>query len=465
MLVTVNSMTPGQVNPKLRAIHMQPAAHQGQHGLLLTDPLGLSERRLFVPVALAPLLPLIDGSRDLGTLRTGFELRTGIPIRPSVLQSLISELDASRLLDNEQFAQAVKAATEEYRQARSRPPIMAGRSCPGDPQELAALLQEHLDAARLKRVQGEIPAGGLVVDSPQDEGVSPTSDSLPTRVGDRGLKSSQETLSGRVADQPSWAADIKGIISPHIDFPRGGPIYGNVWATAAPSVEEAELIVILGTDHNGGEGEITLTRQDYETPWGIVPTDQEVVDKIAALVGEDAVFGGELRHRGEHSVEAALIWAHYLTREKPCRVVPILCGSFESFIHQNISPSTSGAISATIEVLRNTASTRRTIIVAAADLAHVGPAFGDLLPLDMAARASLEAQDRRLIEVLGKADTGAFLEEIRRDGDQRRVCGIPPIYIMLALLARMEGTTTGYAQCPASEDGTSIVTVCGMVYH
>jgi hypothetical protein len=443
------------VNPKLREIHMQPAVHQGQQGLLLTDPLGLSERRLFIPVALAPLLPLIDGSRDLGTLRTGFELRTGIPISPRVLENLISELDASRLLDNAQFAQAVKSATEEYRQARSRPPIMAGRSCPEDPQELAALLEGHLDEGRL-RAQGQDPAGGL--------GVSSNSE-LPPRLGDRGLKAIPETPLDLVADMPPWAADIKGIISPHIDFPRGGPIYGRVWAAAAPAVKEAELIVILGTDHNGGEGEITLTRQDYETPWGIVPTDQEVVNKIAALVGEDAVFGGELRHRGEHSVEAALIWAHYLTRDKPCPVVPILCGSFESFIHQNINPSTSVAISATIEALREIASTRRTVIVAAADLAHVGPAFGDLLPLDLATRASLEAQDRRLIEVLGKADTGAFLEEIRRDGDQRRVCGIPPIYIMLALLARMEGTTTGYAQCPASEDGTSIVTICGMVYH
>jgi hypothetical protein len=196
-----------------------------------------------------------------------------------------------------------------------------------------------------------------------------------------------------------------------------------------------------------------------------VPTDQEVVDKIAALAGEDTVFGGELRHRSEHSVEAALIWAHYLTREKPCRVVPILCGSFESFIHQNISPSTSGGISATIKVLREIATKRRTIIVAAADLAHVGPAFGDLLPLDLAARARLGAQDRRLMEILGSADPGAFLDEIRRDGDQRRVCGIPPIYITLAVLAGMEGISTGYAQCPASEDGTSIVSICGMAYR
>jgi AmmeMemoRadiSam system protein B len=410
----MSSLMPDQVNPKLRAIQMQPAVHQGQQGILLADPLGISESTLFVPSPLAPLLPLIDGSRDLGTLRTGFELRTGIPLSPRAIENLISELDTSTFLDNAHFAQAFRAATEDYRQAKSRPPIMAGRSCPRDPQDLAAPLQGHLDAG------GETPA---------------------------------------------WAADIKGIISPHIDFARGGPIYGNAWATAAPALRQAELIVILGTDHNGGEGEITLTRQSYETPWGIVPTDQEVVDKIAALAGEDVVFIGELRHRGEHSVEAALIWAHYLMRDRPCLVVPILCGSFEPFIRQNVNPTASGAISATMEVLRDTIGRRRTIIVAAADLAHIGPAFGDLLPLDLAARARLEAQDRRLIGILGKADPKAFLEEIRGDGDQRRICGIPPIYIALSVLAGTEGTGTGYAQCPASEDGTSIVSICGMVYH
>ena len=436
---------------------MQPAVHQGQQGIILTDPLGITETTLFVPTALAPLLPLIDGSRDLGTLRTGFELRTGIPLSPRVIENLMSELDASCLLDNAHFAQALRSATQKYRQARSRPPIMAGRSCPGDPRELARLLQGHLDAAQSRRVQGEVPAGGL--------GASPNSLALPPRVGDRGLKARHEIPSDVVADMPPWAADIKGIISPHIDFPRGGPVYGIVWAIAATAVKEAELIVILGTDHNGGEGEITLTRQSYETPWGIVPTDQDVVDQIAALAGDDAVFSGELRHRAEHSVEAALIWSHHLMRDKPCRVVPILCGSFESLIHQTVSPSTSGAVSATIRVLRETASRRRTVIVAAADLAHVGPAFGDLLPLDLAARARLEAQDRRLLDILRKADPEAFLGEIRTDGDQRHICGIPPIYIMLAVMAGTEGTSTGYSLCPASEDGTSIVSICGMVYH
>lgn len=410
----MNAFKPVQENPRLRAIQMQPAVHQGQQGIVLADTLGISDRTLFVPAALAPLLALMDGSRDLGTLRTGFELRTGIPLSPRVVESFISELDASRFLDNAQFAQAFRAATQEYRQAKSRTPIMAGRSCPSDPQELADSLQGDIDAAR---------------------------------------------------DTVAYAADIKGIISPHIDFARGGPIYGKVWAAAAPAVKDAELLVILGTDHNGGGGEMTLTRQSYETPWGIVPADRETVDKIAALAGEDTVFDWEIRHRGEHSVEAALIWAHYLTRDRPVQVVPIICGSFEPFVQQNVSPMTGNAISAAIEILRETAAKRRTIMVAAADLAHVGPAFGDLLPLDMAARARLEAQDRRLIKVMERADPEAFLGEIRTDGDQRRICGVPPIYVTLAVLAGTTGTPAGYAQCPADDNGTSIVSICGMVYH
>ncbi|MDM8000282.1 MAG: AmmeMemoRadiSam system protein B [Dehalococcoidia bacterium] len=405
---------PERANPKLRAIQVQPAVHQGQQGVVLADPLGITEAGLFVPAALAPILPLIDGTRDLGTLRTGFELRTGIPLSPGAVQRLISELDASMFLDNANFADALEAATREYRQAKSRTPVMAGRSCPGDPQELAAMLQGYLDAA---------------------------------------------------GETPGPPAEIKGLISPHIDFPRGGPVYGGAWAAAAPAVKSADLIVILGTDHNGGEGEITVTRQSYETPWGIVPTDQEAVDRIAVLAGEDTVFKGELRHRGEHSVEAALIWAHYLRREKPPHVLPILCGSFESFIRQGVSPSAAGAIPAIVEALRETVNRRRTIVVAAADLAHVGPVFGDLQPLDLATRARLEAQDRRLLDVLQQADPEAFLAEIKADGDQRRICGIPPIYILLAVLTGTKGSVTGYAQCPASPDGGSIVSICGMVYH
>ena len=405
------------MNLKLREVRAQAMAHRDQQGILLTDPLGVSEKAVFIPHALAPLLTLLDGSRDLGTLRTGFELRTGIPISTPVLESLISQLDSAQLLDNEHFAQAYRVAIEDFRSAASRRPVLASNCYPADSNELSALLHGYFDNVE-------------TVDLPE-------------------------------------TGTILGIISPHIDFARGWPVYAKTWSNAAPAIKEKqpELIVMLGTDHNGRDGAITLTHQNYETPWGIVPTDREIVREIARSIGEAEAFRDELHHRGEHSIEAALIWLKYVLGDMPCSVLPILCGSFQSFIDRNESAREDASISGTVEALRKVVALRRTIIVAAADLAHVGPAFGDTLPLDITGRARLAKQDQQLLDILSQGNAEAFFEEIRAESDQRRICGMPPIYIALSALSEVKGNVTGYTQCPASEDGGSLVSICGVLYH
>jgi len=402
------------VQVKLREVKTEPTVHQGQQGIVISDPLGISQATLFIPRPLLPLLALMDGTRDIGTLRTGFELRTGTPLSTLSLERLLSALDEALFLDNHRFAQAYASAIDEFRFAASRSPTLTGRSCPADAQELSTFLQQFLD---------------------QVENAA-----------------------------PHPAAEIQGLISPHIDFPRGGPTYAGVWANAAAAVKEAELVVILGTDHTGVDSRITLTRQNYQTPWGTIPTARDVVDEVAREVGGD-VFRHELHHRSEHSVEAAAIWLHYLLGGKPCYMLPVLCGSFQPFINHGESPSQDAPISAMVQVLRNIAARRRTIVVAAADLAHVGPVFGDRLPLDAVARARLADQDRRLIDIITRGEAEDFFAEINGEGDRRRICGMPPIYLALRILSGVEGFPTGYAQCPASQDGGSLVSICGMIYH
>jgi AmmeMemoRadiSam system protein B len=402
------------MNPRLREVRAQPLARGTEKGIVLTDPLGVSEKAVFVPQALAPLLALLDGSRDRGTVRAGFELRTGIPLSTSALDGVLLQLDSAKLLDNENFAQAYRTAIDGFRHAPSRPPALAGRCYPENANELTGSLQNHF-----AQVEGK---------------------------------------------SPCVTGEICGTISPHIDFIRGWSVYAKVWGRAAPAVREADLIVILGTDHNGREGAITLTRQSYETPWGILPTDTEVVDQMSRAIGETEAFRDELHHRSEHSVEAALIWLHYLLENRTCRILPVLCGGFRSFIESGETPSKGDSISATIETLRETVSLRRTLVVAAADLAHVGPAFGDRLPLDVTERARLAAQDQRLMDILRSGSAEAFFQEIRSEGDRRRICGMPPVYVALSVLPEVRGAVIDYAQCPASEDGSSVVSICGMVF-
>jgi len=81
-------------------------------------------------------------------------------------------------------------------------------------------------------------------------------------------------------------APILGIVSPHIDYARGGPVYRAVWTAATEAARTADLAIIFGTDHLGDLGAITVTRQSYATPYGLLPTAVDVIDAVANGLGE-----------------------------------------------------------------------------------------------------------------------------------------------------------------------------------
>jgi len=63
---------------------------------------------------------------------------------------------------------------------------------------------------------------------------------------------------------------VAGVISPHIDYQRGGPVYAAVWQRAAGAIRGAELVIVFGTDHSGGPGKLTralrITRKQNALP-------------------------------------------------------------------------------------------------------------------------------------------------------------------------------------------------------
>ncbi|HID87505.1 MAG TPA: AmmeMemoRadiSam system protein B [Anaerolineae bacterium] len=404
------------MNPKLREIEAHLVEHGGQVAILLRDPLRLSDKAVLLPRRLAPLLELCDGSRDEAELRAALAVRAGISLTPRTLEQILAQLDKALLLDNERFARAREDALKAYRAAPHRSPILAGEGYPADPQELTRLLEGYMGAAW---------------------GVRPT----------------------EMRPDPS----VRGLISPHIDFQRGGLIYAQAWPRAAEAIRAAEIAIILGTDHADGGGELTLTRQHYATPWGVLPTAQAVVEAVSQAIGPEAAFRDELHHRSEHSIELAAVWLHYYLRDGECEMVPILCGSFEPFVAGESGPDQAPRLSAAIEALREATDHRRTLVIAAADLAHVGPAFGDPAPLDLVGRARLQAADERLIAAICAGDAEGLFQEVKREGDRWRICGLPPIYLALRLLGDTKGELVGYAQCPADPRGTSLVSICGVL--
>ena len=399
--------------PKLRPVEPVWVVHEGQRFLRLSDPMGLAEKSIMVPASLAPLLALFDGTRDERGLRAGLALRTGVQTSGSQVAELIAGLDEALLLENGSYMKAAADALRDYRRAESRSPSHAEVVYPSDPDELAAALGGY--AAR-------VPPGG--------------------------------------APLPS-SATLKGVVTPHIDFERGGETYAQLWRECAPALDEVDLVIIFGTDHGGSPGALTPTRQSYATPLGVLPTDREVVDGLASAIGPEEAFAEELHHINEHSIELAAVWLHHELGGRTCPVVPVLCGSFVEYVNGEMDPEEDGSVSAALEYLREVSAHRRTLIVAAGDLAHVGPAFGDAAPVDAVGRASVAAQDAESIAAICKGDASGFLALSRSERDRRRVCGLSPIYLALRLLGPSSGRSVGYAQCPADVAGGSLVSIVG----
>jgi AmmeMemoRadiSam system protein B len=398
------------MRPKLRNVQPQWIEQDGRPVLLLRDPLGVSDKVLAVPQRLAPLLAFCDGTRDESALLASLAIRAGVRISLQTLSDTLRQLDDALMLDNERFAAAQQAALEAYRSAAFRAPASAGTSYPASVEEL----QTMLDGYAATDAQGA----------------------------------------------PSPA--IRGIISPHIDYRRGGSVYGKVWAAGAALVREAEVAVVFGTDHMGDFSPFTLTRQNYATPLGVLPTDVETVNAVADAIGQDPAFRDEFHHKNEHSVELAAVWLQYVREGEPCALVPILSGSFERFVAGDGNPGEDPTIGRGVDALRQVLEGRRAVVIAAADLAHTGPAFGDPLPADPLQRALAKRADDNLIRAICSGDANDFFEQIRAEGDRRHVCGLPPIYLALRLLESQSSHLIAYDQAPGDAQGTSFVSFCGM---
>ena len=398
------------MNYKLRSLRPEHTVVNGRPMIVLRDPLRLSDKTVAVPEAMGLLLALCDGSRDADGLRAAFQVRTGIYISPDRMAEFLHSLDEALLLDNDASRLAHIRAVMDYRNAPYRPPALAGEGYPADPHQLAALLDGWLAQA---------PAGKM----------------------------------------PLMA---RGLVSPHIDYARGGAIYAQAWARVAATARRADVVVILGTDHNSEQALLTLTRQHYATPFGTLPTEVETVNALAQVLGNEPAFAEEVHHRHEHSIELAAIWLHHIRRGNAVPLIPILCGSFQRYLSGAEDPAADATLTAVVETLRERLAGRRAFVVAAGDLAHTGPAFGDRVPAGPAARVQGEAADRGLMTAIARGQPGAFLQQIKAEGDRRHICGAAPIYLALRLLEPVRGEPAGYAQLPADGQESSFVSVCGV---
>ena len=208
-----------------------------------------------------------------------------------------------------------------------------------------------------------------------------------------------------------------------------------------------------------------LCRKAFDTPFGPVDADTEAIDQIAEQASFDA-FADVFNHKREHSLEFQAVFVRHLVGARKVRIIPVLCGIGDSQ-RTGLSPEEDsrvekflGALGAIVD--QNAA---RTVVIAGADLAHVGPRFGDPAPYDEADREDLARIDRESLDLAAAGSHRDFFSQVQADLETRRVCGLGPIYSLLRLLPTgSRGELGHYEQTIDPEEG-SIVSHAAMAFY
>ncbi|MDD5630061.1 MAG: AmmeMemoRadiSam system protein B, partial [Elusimicrobia bacterium] len=232
-----------------------------------------------------------------------------------------------------------------------------------------------------------------------------------------------------------------GLVAPHIDFERGGPLYARSYQALSES-RPPDAVVALGVAHMSPNSPWVMTPKAFATPYGEVALHRELYDELRSALWYDP-RDDEWVHRNEHSLELQAVWLRYLWREKTPPWVPILVSSFERFASDQ-APSkvetVEGALTKMGEALRRRARKgERIMVLAGVDLSHVGPRFGDQKAVTPEAKKLAETADRAALEQALRLKADDFYLSVVAGGNPRKVCGLSALYTALRLIQALAG--------------------------
>ena len=405
----VSSMDP---LPRLRSLEILRLGEEEGSSYLLRDPEGYSDEELVLSEPALFVAAHADGKHTFADLQGRFERRYGKVPAAKEVEVLLDRLDTAFMLENETFFRERDRRHREFREHPVRAAVHGDASYPGTEAEAEAAVSEFFEKA-----------AGLEEDGPRPEGT------------------------------------LRGLIAPHIDLRVGGPCTALTYRelVAAPRVK---TVFVLGTAHGCPQPAWITLDKPFESPLGQVPVDEEACRRLieAGNPGEEQFY----YHRKEHSIEFQALFLSKLRREgRDLRLVPVLCGSLRTETPGGEGPAASSSTESFIRELTALLAERgdEAVLVAAADLAHVGVRFGDAAPLEERHLALLEKKDRATLDTVARGDSGAFFSSVTESGDPRRICGLAPIYGLLSALEGVRGKVLKYEQ---AVDPTGTVTYAAM---
>ena len=400
-------------HPKVRPLEIVPVQAQGRQAFLLRDPQRLSPSEIVLPADLAFLLSQFDGTRTVREAQVSYVRRFGTLLTSDKIEALLRRLDEALFLENARFLEFRAQVEAEFRARPTRPMAHAGRSYPETAAAFVLAWQPRLEAAT---------------------------------VPDDFLLDSRRPA----------------LIAPHYDMSSAAESYAAAYRLLGET-QTPEVVVILGVAHSGGAAPFALTRKPFETPFGALDPDTEIIEGLVAAVPFD-LFSDEFLHRDEHSIEfqTSLLHSLYHDREPP-RIVPILCGSYHRRGDEVVDPGSAGPTMQFLSALRDllAADSRPVALIASADLSHIGVRFGQPPPLTQVHLELARRHDLALLERAQAGDADALYQALAAERDRYNVCGFPAIYALVRATMPREGRVLNYRQSvePQTQSAVSFASV------
>lgn len=400
-------METSQKLPAVRPLDVAPFRNErDEMYFALHDLSQVAPRPIAVSLPGYFVLTHLDGKHTCGQVQAAFLKQFGQLISADQIEQMLSSLDQALMLDNEGYQQAYDRCCADYLAA----PTRDNR-------------HRYPPAAELQSIIAEMLASG----------------------------------------SPATVTDLRGIISPHLDYRRGWRCYADAYATLAQA-PPAERYVILGTNHFGRSSAVAATTKDFETPLGRVTTDRELIRRLELSLGQ-SLCEHQFDHSVEHSVELQLHVLQVCQPEHAFQIVPLLCpdpsAPTGTMPHDGRGPDLGDFADTLAQALAN--DDRRTVLIAGADLSHVGQHFGDQQPTTPEFLRQVERDDRTLLELLESRLEESFVEELRMSENPTRVCGAGCIYTLLRALPEQPCRVIRYEQAVDMDSETHVTCAAAVV--
>jgi hypothetical protein len=407
--------------PTIRAVESIVVPDR-EHGkvLVLRDTQGVTDAHAVIPPVLVPVVSRFTGRSTCEDIAREASLEIGADVPVAVVVDLAKQLEKGLFLDGAPFREARARVERAFAAATVRPATHAGGAYHGEPGKLRRYIEQSCLAA----------ANGALADAAR-------------------------------------AGTMVALVAPHIDPWRGAVGYGHAYgALAAALPDDADTFVLFGTSHAPMREPFALCRKAFATPLGDVEADLDAIDALAACADGFDPYGDQFNHKREHSLEFQAVFLRYMRGDRPLRIVPVLAG-LGAQQQTGEDPDRDARVARFLDGVRALVESRpgKVVVVAGADMAHVGPRFGDGTPYDAERRADLESADRGSLERAAAVDAPAFWADVSRDLDTRRVCGLAPIWSLLrSVTPAARGKVLHYEQTVDAEDG-SIVSHAAMGFY